>query len=281
MQKITADLELDFQQNNSGKTLCIQQGDKDGGRIIRVKLFNNGVITNLSGSDNTAELDASVNGIITAAGVSLDVDHETNIISIPITSALSAIPGEEKCIIRVRSGYGTVHSARFTLLVGEAAVTNDMPVAVETASDLSDRMASNIYWSIISTFPEFTIRRITLSPTTTPTLFSRYFDLDTTQYDNFDYTWDGVIITKNNKLIEKPAYSYYPIVNGSVTIGEETYTSSITTGVRVIFPGMTFDSTDTLYVQLLIKPYKIRQLTQSAYNALSSYDSRTIYIIIN
>ena len=304
MQKITADLELDFQQNNSGKCLYIQQGDASGGRVINVKLFNNGTAADLSGADNKAELDASVNGVITAAGMSLTIDHSTNIISIPITSALSSIPGEEKCIIRVNSGFGRVHSARFTLLVGEAAVSNDMPAVVETASivdrvsDLEDdvealedtvssigtssnKVASDIYWAIISSFPEFTIKRITLRPSTTPTLMGSdgYFDLDPSQYDNFNYEFDGVIMTKNQTLIQKPAYGYYPIVNGSVTIGEETYTSSLTSGVRVKFYGLNFDNTDTLYVQLLIKPYRIVQMTQAEYDALSSCDSRTLYVI--
>ena len=304
MQKITADLELDFQQNNSGKCLYIQQGDASGGRVINVKLFNNGTAADLSGADNKAELDASVNGVITAAGMSLTIDHSTNIISIPITSALSSIPGEEKCIIRVNSGFGRVHSARFTLLVGEAAVSNDMPAVVETASivdrvsDLEDdvealedtvssigtssnKVARDIYWAIISSFPEFTIKRITLRPSTTPTLMGSdgYFDLDPSQYDNFNYEFDGVIMTKNQTLIQKPAYGYYPIVNGSVTIGEETYTSSLTSGVRVKFYGLNFDNTDTLYVQLLIKPYRIVQMTQAEYDALSSCDSRTLYVI--
>lgn len=400
MQQIETNIDLDFQQNNSGKALCIQQGDAAGGRVIRVTLYDNGRLVELTGSD-TAKLYASTNGIITATDVSLVVDSTHNRISIPITSELSSIAGEEKCVIRVTSSSGIVHAARFSLLVGPSPVNEDMPftdtttiaqrfdqvdqridgveanvttinntvtglgIAVNrlrsdmdmvddrfdgiedditdaqtsistlnsrltraesdidaleddvsglqsTTSTLGTRVGdaeddidqlqtdvsgvtsrvaaleaaeqgsdSNIYWSIISSFPEVNVRRLSFSVSSTSSLRESdpYVDINTSQYDNFDYTWDGVILMKNQRIIEKPRYYYTPINNYVVIIGEQAYISTIKDGVRISFINTTFANTDTLYAQFLIKPYKIIKKTQAEYDALTSYDERAIYII--
>lgn len=139
MQKITSDLLLDFQHNNSGKIVCIQQGDAEGGRVISVKLYNNGVAVNLSDSGDTAKLYASTEGIVTVDGDSLDIDHSTSVISVPITEALSAIAGEEKCVIRITSSSGVVNSARFSLLVGPSPVSEGM-ATVDTTT-IGERLA--------------------------------------------------------------------------------------------------------------------------------------------
>lgn len=400
MQQIETNIDLDFQQNNSGKALCIQQGDAAGGRVIRVTLYDNGRLVELTGSD-TAKLYASTNGIITATDVSLVVDSTHNRISIPITSELSSIAGEEKCVIRVTSSSGIVHAARFSLLVGPSPVNEDMPFTDTTTiaqrfdqvdqridgveanvttinntvtglglavnrlrsemdmvddrfdgiedditdaqtsistlnsrltraesdidaleddvsglqsttstlgtrvgdaeddidqlqtdvSGVTSRVAaleaaeqgsdSNIYWSIISSFPEVNVRRLSFSVSSTSSLRESdpYVDINTSQYDNFDYTWDGVILMKNQRIIEKPRYYYTPINNYVVIIGEQAYISTIKDGVRISFINTTFANADTLYAQFLIKPYKIIKKTQAEYDALTSYDERAIYII--
>ena len=140
-----------------------------------------------------------------------------------------------------------------------AARLNNMEAGI-AACDSAVTSLSGIYstisWAIIAAFPEITIRRLLLYPTTTPTLLGEggYFDLDTTQYDDFDYTVDGMLIFRNDKLVDKPGYIFAPIENGVVVIGDNTYTSDVTTGVRVKFINLRLDSTDKLYVELFIKP---------------------------
>lgn len=148
-------------------------------------------------------------------------------------------------------------------------------------SKLSD-IYEAISWAFVSVFPEFTVRRIMLSPTTTPTIMGTggYFDIDTTQYDGFDYTVDGMLLYQNDNLIESSGYYFIPIVNGSVVIGDETYVSDVTTGVRVKFVNVTFDNTDMLYVYLYVKPVVITPpITQAEYDAMSTHGVKTLYVI--
>lgn len=272
MVKIYHDITLDFAESNSMKTVPIVQGD-DEGRVLRVKFKNGGVDVPIGSTQgDAASLYASVRGTVTAMGTYCEIVDADHAVLIPITSTLSALAGVEHCEIRITSANGTIHSAEFDILVQALAATPDMPYVVETADivgeieDLGDRvtalensgggLSTSVGWAFVACFPEWTTLRLILSPKTTPTIMgdSGYFDLDTTQYQNFDYTYDGMLLYRNNRLVEKPAYNFYPIINGQVTIGETTYTSDVTTGVRVKFTGLVLDSTDTLYVELFIKP---------------------------
>lgn len=300
MQKIITDLELDFQQNNSEKNIFIQQGDANSGRIIYVKLYNNGIIADLSGVDNTATLYASVGGVITAEGLSLIVDHETNIVSIPITAALSSIAGVEKCVIRVSSGFGIVHSAKFNLLVGESPVSNDMPYVVPTANliddieglqgDISDIQRTidtyaNTYGRLLisNVFPEIhkysTMVTIHVSDTASLQGNAPYYDITCFQPTGLQ------AFKFHNNVAEYVRFTY--------TKTDNTAYPSPSSTVQITF-STTFEATDDLILYFYPKPYISSQIsstthlpavstiwtgTQTEYDALSSYDSRTLYII--
>lgn len=136
MDIIATPLSLDFNTNDSLKTVCIQQGD-NGGRVINVKLYNGGERVSISsGSGDSALLLASINGIVTALGTPLSITN--NMVNIPITSALSSIAGREHCEIRLYTTNGTVHTAEFDLLVGKAAADSSMPHVIETADIIDD-----------------------------------------------------------------------------------------------------------------------------------------------
>ncbi len=278
MEKITHDITLDFTRNVSYATVNIVQGDNSG-RVIRTYFKNNGVNVPISSAEgDSATLFASVNGIVTALGTRCNIDDELNAVVIPVTSSLSSIAGNEHCEVRITSSNGIIHSAEFMINVHPLAATTDMPDVVETADivetveSIEDTLTtlegnvnsiiselSTIYhtiaWSFVAVFPEFKIHRFTIEARTTPTLFGTngYFDFETTQYDNFDYTHDGMLIFRNNKLIDKVGYTIASIIDGTVTIGDNTYMSDINSGVRVMFLTTTFDNTDQIHVELFIK----------------------------
>lgn len=133
MDRIINEITLDFTQNISLASVNIKQGD-DGGRLIRVYLKNNGVSVPVSTANgDTATLYASVNGMITADGTAVIINDTTNTVDILITSTLSAAAGREHCEIRITSGTGKIHTARFTILVGAASASADMPEVIKTA----------------------------------------------------------------------------------------------------------------------------------------------------
>ncbi len=146
MDRIINEITLDFTQNISLASVNIKQGD-DGGRLIRVYLKNNGLSVPVSTANgDTATLYASVNGMITADGTAAIINDTTNTVDILITSTLSAAAGREYCEIRITSGTGKIHTARFTILVGAASASADMPEVVKTADilDLLDEAESEI-----------------------------------------------------------------------------------------------------------------------------------------
>lgn len=143
-----------------------------------------------------------------------------------------------------------------------AALLNNMESGIfandSAVTDISSELPTlyrAISWAFDSVFPDYLIYRLHLFPTTTPTLFGTngYFDLDTTQ-NNYNYTKDGMILYRNDKMINPDLYHFHEIVNGTVTIDDVTYTSDVTTGVRVQFLNVRFDNTDALDCLLYVKP---------------------------
>lgn len=153
--------------------------------------------------------------------------------------------------------------------------------AMSNVKDVLSDLYEAILYAFVGMFPEYYKYRIMISPTTTPTIMGTggYFDIDTTQYGfydhGFDYTFDGMLLYRNDALIKKVGYNFFPIVNGEVEIGGETYTSSVTTGVRVQFVNVTFDNTDILYVYLFIKPENGATAAGVTVGVLSGTDSNS------
>lgn len=146
MNTIVHEIALDFTDNVSRRTINVKQGD-DGGRLVRVYLKSNGVDVPVStASGDTASLYASIHGMITALGAPAIINDSTHTVDIPISSTLSAAPGREHCELRLKTGTGYVHTARFDLLVGAASASADMPEVIKTADilDLLDEAESRI-----------------------------------------------------------------------------------------------------------------------------------------
>lgn len=146
MNTIIHEIALDFTDNISRRTINVKQGD-DGGRLVRVYLKSNGVDVPVSTANgDTASLYASIHGMITALGAPAIINDTTHTVDIPISSTLSAAPGREHCELRLKTGTGYVHTARFDLLVGAASASADMPEVVKTADilDLLDEAESKV-----------------------------------------------------------------------------------------------------------------------------------------
>ena len=140
MDRVYTELSLDFNDNDSMLMVNVQQGDNNG-RVIELKLYDNGERVSVGLSD-TATLNASCNGVITAFETICNIQN--NKVAILVTNALTAIVGIEHCVVRITSASGTVHTARFALNVGadpaEEGITGVLPASsiVSRLEDLED-----------------------------------------------------------------------------------------------------------------------------------------------
>ena len=99
MNVIIADLALDFSESESRKVVHVKQGDSEGSRMIRIRLYNNGEPVTLTSSDK-AELYASTGGIATATGEECDIENSK--IFVFVDTNLTQIAGREHCGHRAR-----------------------------------------------------------------------------------------------------------------------------------------------------------------------------------
>lgn len=135
MERVYRELSLDFNDNDSLLMVNVQQGD-DNGRVIELKLYDNGERVSVGLSD-TATLNASCNGVITAFESICNIQN--NKVTVLVTSALTAIVGIEHCVVRITSASGTVHTASFALNVG-ADPADDRITGVLPASSIVSRL---------------------------------------------------------------------------------------------------------------------------------------------
>lgn len=278
MEKIYTDLTLDFRDNRSMQTVKIKQGDSSGGRVIRISLTNNGQSVSLNSASDTASLYAAVGKIATAVGQACTIDGGK--VCINVTENLAAAAGVEHCEIRIDSGGGRVHTAQFDILVGQSAVTDDMPEVVASA-DLIDRISeienaesgnmtkslfcSNIRSVLSSVFPEYTHGYRSETVTSESTILERYYLIPKTA---FDPEKDGLLIWKDNKeLVESNSFHF----------------DDAGDNIRVNFhnDALGFEIGDVAYFQIYKKPSvpTIVTCTQAQYNAIAAPDADTIYII--
>ena len=246
MQKIYTDLALDFQSGKSLVAAHVTQGDKSGGRVLRLALYNGGQRVTLDSESDTVTLMASVDGMITEAGQScLIVD---NTVRVDILAGLTYVSGIEHCTVRVESTNGRVHTALFDLIVEESPVSPDMPSVVATA-DIVDEVNSlaedvaNFSTNALSFTKNYLISSwATINPDFTITSMG-----STTVYDDdgyyckipkssFDPTQNGIMIWANIYLILDGKYTFdtqsdadYVIINFSEDMHTliETYSMKV------------------------------------------------------
>lgn len=230
MNVIIADLNLDFCENESRKCVFVKQGDSEGSRLVRIRLFNNGVPVTLSSSD-TAEFFAGINGVATATGEECDIENSK--ILVFLGSNVTAIAGREHCEVRISTPVTSttrrhIYTARFDLIVGAAAVTDDTPEyiasatifdrldALEQAVDPSANNEHEMYpvYAANALHPEWT-RSYINATVGSGTMYGTggnngYYRITA---NAFDRDKDGLLITRarngTSKFIASPYYTLY------------------------------------------------------------------------
>lgn len=264
MDIVYNDITLDFSDNDSMVAVRVKQND-DRGRVIRVSFANNGASFSVNGS--LPKLYASTEGIATVMGELLSFDTSARVL-IPVTAALSAIAGVGHCEMRFETTEGVVHSARFTLLVGELSATPDMP-RITVGDDLTTQ-AGRYVRSLIE-LQHFRDTRKTYHTEADSSTSSLMGDPPKITINSSDYnpTKDWIFMFKND-------YGFVPY--DSYTLDTET----IPNAVRVLFDTtkISFVIGDTLDV-FLYHPLQpdIVALTQSEYDDLDNPDAETLYVI--
>lgn len=241
MDKIYTDINLDFNDNNSMQTVYVQQGDKNGGRVLRVALYNNGVRINLNASSDSAALYAAVGNTVLAMGESLTISN--NKVEIPISEALSGVSGQGDCVIQISSSSGKAGAPRFHIDIGEDPTAEKTEVVkmselidrierLEAQSATpAERIAQYIEAAIDGAFPtwEKTIYYVELSnaPTLTGSTTAAYYLIPASV---FDPEKDGLLIWQNDyQIIAKK-------IGENLTYTFETFTGSGGTEyVKIVF----------------------------------------------
>lgn len=212
MQKIYTDLSLDFQSGKSLVAVRATQGDKSGGRILRLALYNNGQRVTLNSETDTVTLLASVGDVITEAGQACTIVDNT--VRVDILDGLTQLDGIEHCTVRCESANGRVHTALFDIIVEKSPISPDMPEIIATA-DLVDRVdaiettshdfvKNYLISSFQSVHPEYTY----VSRGNTAVLGSAGSHYCLVPKSVFDPDIDGVMIWTNLYLLETYLYEF-------------------------------------------------------------------------
>lgn len=147
MEVLYTDLSLDFADNRTLKTIKIKQHDSEG-QVIRISLFYNGQRVNIDSSTDTATLNASVGGTVTAYNAECGIVN--NQVRVVIDEDLTTVAGTEHCEIKVSYILGTagdppsvIHTATFDLLV-EPSVANTDHQSILANTDLALNWAAEL-----------------------------------------------------------------------------------------------------------------------------------------
>lgn len=153
MDIIYTDLELDFTQNRSLKSVKVKQFD-NGGKAIRLYLYNNGQAVTLNATSDSVVINASVNKAVTAYDQPCSFYNVSGgvakAIEIPITENLTSLSGVEECEIKITDSTGdTAYTATFEILVEKSTATSESEFVLKTIelakvlADLDERVTSN------------------------------------------------------------------------------------------------------------------------------------------
>lgn len=204
MQTITHEIALDFTENRSLITVPAVQDDRSG-RVIDISLYHNGERVNVTSSDNVT-LTAYMDNIAIEDELPLTVVD--NKIHVPLVRGLTQVAGVEHCIVKISSGNGIVHTARFDIDVEKSVI--DESYDIIKGSDMMITLQSYLADYIKSAAKS-------LRPSSTLTTKLTIFDAEA--YENpyreiisgqdFDCETDGLLIWNNGvELITSDRYTF-------------------------------------------------------------------------
>jgi hypothetical protein len=210
LEVLYTDLSLDFADNRTLKTIKIKQHDSEG-QVIRISLFYNGQRVNIDSSTDTATLNASVGGTVTAYNAECGIVN--NQVRVVIDEDLTTVAGTEHCEIKVSYILGTagdppsvIHTATFDLLVEPSVANTDhqsilanTDLALNWAAELADINALDTTQNTRLSNVESDISAINTLNTTQNTRLSDIESVNTIQNTNITNinntltTWDTAI----------------------------------------------------------------------------------------
>lgn len=150
MEVLYTDLSLDFADNRTLKTIKIKQHD-DHNRTIRIALFHKGQRITLDSNTDTAVINASVGGTVTAYhdDTGVGINNISNTVDVTLTDNLTTLAGTEHCEIMVSytdfriNANRISHTATFDLLV-EPSVANTDHQSILANTDLALNWAAEL-----------------------------------------------------------------------------------------------------------------------------------------
>lgn len=150
MEVLYTDLSLDFADNRTLKTIKIKQHD-DHNRTIRIALFHKGQRITLDSNTDTAVINASVGGTVTAYhdDTGVEINSISNTVDVTLTDNLTTLAGTEHCEIMVSYTDSRInanrisHTATFDLLV-EPSVANTDHQSILANTDLALNWAAEL-----------------------------------------------------------------------------------------------------------------------------------------
>lgn len=121
--------------------------------------------------------------------------------------------------------------------------------------ELKKKISSSIISAVSGLHPEYEQKFLTVHVSESATLIGpHYYDIST---DIFDYKRDGLLIMRDDFLIEKPLY----------------YFEEQTNAVRVNFNAPSFFGTETLYFYIYRKPYDTPSTIGTAIKLIDGNDT--------
>lgn len=136
LKPIYANLNLDFNENRSLKSIKVKQFE-DRGREIRLFLSDNGQAITFSAFE-TATINASVNGTVTAYDKACVVNYSDNnesdnYITVPLYPELTTLAGTEHCEVKLTNPQGTIiYTATFNIEVERSVATSENAEVLQT-----------------------------------------------------------------------------------------------------------------------------------------------------
>lgn len=129
MDVIYTNLSLDFNENYTLKSVKVKQHD-NGGRKLRITLFNNGTLVPLNAGTDVATMNASVDGTVTVYNMECTIT--SNKVVVDISRELTTLSGIERCEVKITSADHSVHTATFNMIVEPSVTNTDSPSVLKT-----------------------------------------------------------------------------------------------------------------------------------------------------
>ena len=266
MNTIKTEISIDFNENRSLKVVRLKQNDTALRHIV-VALSHNGVAVQLDSSEETAKVNASVNGVVVVVNNNCTVYD--NKVEFDVTEQMTTLAGEGICDIKIMKNSFTIYTASFRLLIEPSAVSTETPEIVPT-TDFVKNFAeqTQLDWTayILNAFegmhPEYdkTIITQTVEEMSSFTSDTPFYIISSSVFTS---DVDGLFICLNDKLILRSDYSF-------------DHTIPNTTRIYFDATKVSFSVGDTVKFFIYKKPSGSSGIIGAAYPSISSMSTDSV-----